>query len=69
MRFVIEHGRTGKRPAAQLVIKVYVLSILGKIIEPVIHFPVLFHRKGQRNVFNIIFDNKIMIKIAGRIRR
>ena len=68
VRFIIEHGGTGEPARAQFVIKIDVLLILGKIVEMVFKRSVLFHREGERNKFDIVFLDEIMIQIARGIR-
>ena len=65
VRFVIEHRRAREPARPQLVVEIDVLRILREIIEAILHLPVLFHGKRQRNECNIVLHDKIVVQIAG----
>ena len=69
VRFVVEHGSARKRAFSKLVIKIDVLLIIGEVVEMIFHLAVLFHREGQRDELDVVLDDKVVIKVTGRIGR
>ena len=69
VRFIVEHGRPRKPARAQFVIEIHILLILCEIVEAVFEHALLFHGECERNKFDVVLPDKILIQIAGRIGR
>ena len=66
--FVVEHRGTGKAARAQFVIKIDVLRILGKIIQPAYNVPALIlHCVGKTYELDVVFLYERGIQIASGI--
>ena len=69
VRFVIEHRRAREPARPQLVVEIDVLRILREVIEAILHLPVLFDGERQRNEFDVVRFDEVVIEVAGRIGR
>ena len=65
MAFVIEHRRARKPARAQFVVKINVLRIIGKIIQPAYNVArLIFHGICQTDELDVVFPYEVRVQVA-----